>query len=66
MPIRDQVWCSVPSSQKLASSPNITTPRQAAAFFYRGQALAQPTRLRVEVGAREALARSLHGEAQLV
>jgi hypothetical protein len=32
-PMRAQVRCSVPSSQKLASSPYITTPPLAAAFF---------------------------------
>jgi hypothetical protein len=56
----------VPSNQKLASSPNITTPRQLAAFFDRRELHAEPVRLRVEVGTRELLPRSLHREAELV
>ena len=33
LPTRDQVEWSVPSSQKLTSSPKRTTPRHWAAFF---------------------------------
>ena len=61
-PILAQVRCSVPSSQKLASSPNITTPRQAFAFFYRWEFVAEPNGLSLDIGAGEALAWALDGE----
>lgn len=41
-------------------------PRQAAAFFYRGELLAEPLGLRLGVSARQPLSRSLHREAELV
>jgi hypothetical protein len=56
----------VPSSQKLASSPNITTPRQAAAFFDRRKPHAQPVFLGHGIRAGQALAWTLHGEPELV
>jgi hypothetical protein len=56
----------VPSSQKLASSPNITTPRHAAAFFYRRKRLSQPRGLCLHVGPRQSLARTLHREAEFI
>src|SRR6266550_4691170 len=65
-PTPADVWCSVPSSQKLASSSYMTTPWQAVVFFDAGQLLAQPHGLGFFIRARQAPPGPLHGEAEFM